>query len=291
MKKQRLGLTLIELIVVVAILAVLAMIVLPKLDGLQSNANHAVAAASVDDTARYIQMYKTTKYRFPDGYDSLMNAAGTGLWAAADPSTSTKGLHIQLSGSGSNNKLSTTTLNEGEVTALQSAGIYTLYNLQSSSSARPGDMFNVKTSVAGSTPTVAIINPSSSGGKKIIDHIYRDNLLSTGTSGALTGSTSTSTDGSVETVTSTKLIVFGFGPHNALIGKTMVEVPNYPHVDATLVYNRNLVVFELATTTKNTTSGGSTTSSSTAKVAFKAVVGADGDILDDLNTSMSKDAT
>ena len=49
MKRVRIpGFTLVELLLVVAILAILTALVLPKLDGLQSNANHGVGAASAE---------------------------------------------------------------------------------------------------------------------------------------------------------------------------------------------------------------------------------------------------
>jgi prepilin-type N-terminal cleavage/methylation domain-containing protein len=255
-KFARRGLTLIELIVVVAILAVLAMIVIPKLDGIQGNANHAVGGNSAADTARYIQTYRTMKQRMPDGWDSLMN--GSTLWAPANPSTTpvTKGLHTQLSGA-SSPKLSATVLTTTEAGSLQAAGIYTLNNLNAASTARPGDMFTVPTAVADGSPVAQVINTN------MINHIYRDNLKSTGTSGFVPAGK--------------RLIAFGFGPHNKLVGTLMMEAPSYPNVDATLVYNRNLVVFEVSST------------SATSRAVFKGVFGADGDLLDDLITNMNKD--
>lgn len=262
MKKQRSGLTLMELLVVLAILAILAALVLPKLDGLMRGANHAVGAAGADDTGRYIQMYLTTKNRLPDGWDSLLD--GTTLWAANNPGTTppTPGLHQQLTGFGATKpKLSTTTLAAGEAAALNSAGIYTIFHYTTGSTVRPGDRFNTQDTIADGS-TVAIVNPDLTGGngRKIIDHIYRDNLKSSGTSGTIP--------------TGKKLVVFGFGPHNALVGKSMLEVPFYPNVDPTLVYNRNLVVFEVGTS---------------GRAVFKAVLGADGDLIDDMAADLFKD--
>lgn len=253
---KRTGLTLIELILVVAILAVLAMIVLPKMDGLQSNANHAVGANSAADTIRYIQTYRVMKNRLPDYYDSLMD--GNNLWAAANPSTNTPGLHTSLSGSAA--KLTTYDLTADDVTGLQAAGIYTLLNLgTTNTSLRPSDRFNTEAPIASGTK-VAIVNTASSGGKKMIDHVYRDNLKASGTSGALPAGR--------------QLMAVGFGPHNKLIGSFMIEAPLYPNVDHNLVYGRNIVLFEI---------GG------TGRAVLKAVTGADGDLLDDLTTYISKE--
>lgn len=257
-KKLASGFTLIELLVVVGILAIMASIVLPKLDGLQSNANHAVGAASADDTGRFIQIYKSTKNRLPDGWDSLIDPSTSQLWAPANPSTTPAqpGLHTALSGSAG--KLVSSTLVAGEDAALNSAGIYTLYDLGGGSSTlRPGDKFNTPVTLTVGTP-VAIV--STTNGKKIIDHIYRDNSKSTGVSGTIPAGK--------------RLIAFGFGPHNAMIGHTMLEVPAYPNVDSTLIYNRNLVIFEVGTT---------------GRAVFKAVVGTDGDLIDDMAASLNKD--
>jgi prepilin-type N-terminal cleavage/methylation domain-containing protein len=268
MKKQRLGLTLIELIVVVAILAILAMIVLPKLDGLQNNANHAAAAASVADTGKYLQTFWTMKKRYPDGWDSLID--GTSLVAAANPGASAsgtapfgKGLHIGLV-SGTNAKLATAQLTANEVEALQKVGINTLYNWTApdDKAQRPNDRFLTTVPMTG-TPTVAVINSTSTAGKKIIDRIYRENQKSPAT-----------LSGNVAGGTTKKLLALGLGPQNEMIGKLMMEAPQYANIDASIVYGRNLVLFEI---------GGSD------KPIFKAVIAADGDLLDDLTTYMSKD--
>jgi prepilin-type N-terminal cleavage/methylation domain-containing protein len=264
MKKRQSGFTLVELIVVVAIIAVLAALIVPRLDGLLGNANHAAAASSAADAAKFIEVYKSSKYTYPDGWDSLMDSSGSTLWAPSTPTT--KGLHTELSNS-TNGKLTTTTLTAADVTGLNNAGIYTLYNLDAGSSAstRPGDSYNTTAALA-SGQTVAMISPTN--GTKIIDHIYRQNKLVGGTSGAMPN-TSTTTY---------RLIAFGLGPHNAMIGKWMLEAPIYGNVDATVTYNRLLVVYELATTT----------STGAVKVSFRAVLGTDGDLMDDMAASVNK---
>ena len=264
MKKQSRGLTLIELIVVVAILAVLAMIVVPKLDGITNNTNHAVGATSASDTSRYIQTFLTMKRLFPDNWDSLMS--GNDLWNAANPGTVpvTRGLHIQLGGS--TGKLMADKLSAAEVLGLKSVGIYNFMNVNTSAAAsvRPGDMFTQRTPLVDDNPA-AFVNPNSAGGRKIIDHVYRQNLQ-------------TDSTGTLITVSGTlpsgrRLLAVGFGPQNKLIGTLMLEAPSYPNVDQALVYGRNLVLFEV---------GGS-------KAIFKGVLGSDGDLLDDLTTYMSRD--
>src|SRR5262249_5816276 len=151
---------------------------------------------------------------YPDGWDSLMS--GSDLWAAGvvsgDATTSVRGLHRELSGT--DPKLIAGTLTDSDVTALQRAGINTLLsvNTAAASSIRPGDMFTVPVTVA-TGGAVAMLNPATSGGKKVIDHVYRANLRSGGVSGTIPSGA--------------KLVVFGFGPQNAMIGKSVMEAPTY----------------------------------------------------------------
>jgi len=253
-------LTLVELIIVVAILAVLAMIIIPKLDGVQSNANHAVGATSANDTARYMQTFRTMYNRYPDGYDSLTD--GTNLWPQWTPTT--RGLHSTFFGS--TGKFAQGTLSATDVTGLNAVGIFTLYNVNTAAAAsvRPSDMFTAAGSLAAGNP-VAIVNTGSSGGKKIIDHVYRDNLKPGGVSGTLPFVSGSTTE-------RVKLIALGFGPLNQLVGKMMLECPMYPNVDHQLVYARNLVIFEVGN----------------SRAVFKTVVATDGDLIDDMTTYMSR---
>jgi hypothetical protein len=248
----------------VAILAVLAMIILPKLDGLQGVANHAVGANAANDAARYIQTYRAQKLVYPDGWDSLTD--GTTMWQAGYTATKTRGLHPQLN-TGTNAKLADYTLTATDASGLVSAGIVTLYNVSgthASNSTRPSDAFITAVTLTTGTK-VAIVNESTTNGRKIIDRIYRDNIAK-GTNGVFYDATSTA-------VTGRHLIALGLGPQNAMVGKLMMEAGYYPNVDLTYVYGRNLALFEI---------GGS-------RALFKGVVGADGDLLDDLTTYVSRD--
>jgi len=261
------GFTLIELLLVVAILATLTAVVLPKFDGLQSKTNHGVGAASCDDTGRLIVTYKVTKNKYPDGWDSLLDSSGTAMWTAADPTL--PGLQTQLAGlpiGGGAGKLSTMTLTQGHLDSLNRMGIVKVFNLGSTphsvtaSAVLPGDRFYVPALLAVGS-TVCILNPATTGGRKLIDSIYPANTTSTGTSGAYPSATKT-------------VVVFGLGPKNVMIGTSMTDVPFYPNVDLTLVYNRNLVAFEV--------------DSAGGKADFKAVFGADGDLKSDLAADMFK---
>ncbi len=267
------GLTLIELVVVMAILGVLAAVLLPKFDGLQKAADHVAAATSTTDAAKLIQSYYVAKNYYPNYWDSLLN--GSALWNAGSVGAATLGLDAELTGSG------TTTdkivlgpaLQANQVTAFSNVGITQVLTVNTSSTSgvsRPGDMFLTPTAIATGL-TLATINTQSTGGIKIINHIYRSNLQ--------TGSTLSGTINPTGTAGDTQLIVFGLGPQNSLVGNSMIEPPTYGEVNAQYIYNRLLVVFELT---------GFSSSTASSSVTFKAVLGADGDLLDDMAASMQK---
>lgn len=267
MKKQlrARGLTLIELIVVVAILAVLTMIIVPKLDGLRNNANHAASASSVSDTGRYIQTWMSMKTNlFPDGWDSLTD--GTAMWPAANVATKTKGLHSTF---GSSGKFDAGTLTSADVTGLLAIGIGTMYDVNTSlTGKRPGDMFVTKRLLTtGGTAPAVFVNTASTSGQNIINHFYRDNAKN-GTTGQFYDAS-----GVAYASGARKLLALGLGPMNDIVGKLTMEAPSYSNVDSSLIYNRNIALFEV---------GGS-------KAVFKGVVATDGDLLDDLTNYMGKD--
>ncbi len=263
--KSRVGLTLIELVVVMAVLGVLAAMLLPKFEGLQNAANHTATGSSISDLNRLIGVYKTSKTVYPDKWDSLMDNSGTALWTAGNAGSQVKGLHTQLV-TGTTAKLTTATLTDAEALGLQSAGINTLYNVAATvaTATRAGDAFNAPATLS-SGMTVAIINTASDNGKKIIDRFYRQNGVTGGVSGTVNGSN-----------TNNKLAVFGVGPLNSLIPNSMMEAPTYGNANATYVYNRLLVVFQLSTSA----------SSGTTSVTYKGSLAADGDLLDDLTVNM-----
>jgi prepilin-type N-terminal cleavage/methylation domain-containing protein len=265
MKKMRSrGLTLIELVVVIAILAVLAMIIIPKLDGLQNNANHAAASASVNDTGRYLQTWRTTKQNFPNGWDSLTD--GTAMWAPANVANKTKGLHPTAFATGG--KFAEGSLTAADTKSLIDAGISVMFDANTAlTGKRPGDMFVTRRVLAiGDTPKAVFVNKTSTSGQKIIDSCYRDNGRK-GTTGLIYDASGT------DVTASRQLLAVGFGPLNDMVGKLTMEAPAYANVDSSLIYNRNIVLFEV---------GGS-------KALFKGVVAADGDLLDDLTTYINRD--
>lgn len=119
-------------------------------------------------------------------------------------------------------------------------------------------MFTTPVTLSTSTP-VAIIDNTTTGGKKVVDHVYRANLRA-GTTPGVSGTLPSGTN----------LVVFGCGPQNGLVPNSMIEAPTYANANAAYVYNRLLVVFEVTA----------------SKITFKAVLGSDGDLMDDMSVNM-----
>ncbi|MBE7464626.1 MAG: prepilin-type N-terminal cleavage/methylation domain-containing protein [Planctomycetes bacterium] len=249
------GFTLIELLVVVAILVILAGLVLPKLDKVQLKSNKAVAASNIHDVSRYIQTYRVLHNFYPDRWDSLVTTDATPvLWEAAteaDP-----GLEPQLVGGpvpASPEKLTTATFqSDEEIRSLSRLGITTMLDLDGSASGIPGDRFTIPRTIADGD-TYATINVLDDDGKAIVDRIYPENRLPSGTSGAIPSGK--------------KLLVVGVGPLNTMIGDVVQDTPFYSNTDPVKYYHRFLAIFEFST-------GGS-------RAELKAVVGADADRLDE----------
>ena len=66
--------------------------------------------------------------------------------------------------------------------------------------------------------------------------------------------------------------MFGVGPLNSLIPNSMMEAPTYGQANATYVYNRLIVIFQLTRRPAVST--------------YKGCVASDGDLLDDISVNM-----
>jgi len=112
------GLTLIELVVVLAILVALAGLIIGNFPGLIKKASRSTGSSSIGDIDRAVQVGYTTRLRYPDGMDSLLNNAGT--LATNLPN---------VSGNYIGGQLAVANLAAGDDTALISAGITHMYRL------------------------------------------------------------------------------------------------------------------------------------------------------------------
>jgi len=220
------GLTLIELIVVIAILAILAGLALPKLDVFTLKAGKAQAAANIGAVAEAVTTYRATNNLYPNNWDSLLDSANNTALAS--------NLHPSLTGApgGTATKLSTTTLTAEEVNSLTRVmGEPLVVDLNIGASIA-GDSADVATQRALATgDTVATLNLADTSGKvKGILNEYYPELA--GTAGNVLPNNK-------------KLVVFGLGKLNTMIGKNLVNAPTYGYIDQINEYNRILVVFEV----------------------------------------------
>lgn len=270
-RRAKQGFTLLELIIVVSILVILAGFVLGKLDILDMKANKGVSASNMGGVSRYLQMFRVNSTQYPDRWDSLRSATGSGaaLWTTTTANPE-KCLDPQLLGAlgpvtGSPQKLQTvpfTITTTDQVRSLARMGITTVLDVNSTASVgNPGDAFGVTRTIAvGSNLTTLNIGdphasppaPVDGDAAAIARHIYP---------------TPNATDQLVPN--GKNLVVFGFGPYNKCIGNTpgalLNEAPFYANTNSTLYYNRFLCVFEVS-------DGGS-------RAKLVAVLGADGDLI------------
>jgi prepilin-type N-terminal cleavage/methylation domain-containing protein len=127
-----------------------------------------------------------------------------------------------LIGSGSNKKLATMTLTAGQLTSLTKIGIANVMDHVAGSGVEgaPGLSGTALRALA-SGGTVATFDSATTNGQRCIASVYP--------TGVPTG---------------VNLVVFGFGPGNTAIGKTIVSPPAYSGVgDPATIYDRYLCVF------------------------------------------------
>ncbi len=215
------GFTLVELVVVMAVLAVLSGLILPKLDVFKLKANKSASASNMHGVTRFVTQYKVQKDLFPDGWDSLMDVASTStLFSALDP---------QCTGStpGSPVKLTTTTIaDQNELRSLQRVGITTVFD--HSTGTFPPDSANGAPRLLQVGDTLATINAADPDGQAVISQLYAANA------GVIPSNR--------------KVVVFGLGPRNQIVGNELHEAPFYANTDQNSYYSRFFVVFELSST-------------------------------------------
>lgn len=224
---SRRGYSLIELVVVLTILAIVAGVTVSIVGYLRRSADKGTAANVMGSLLSNIELYRVTYGVYPDRFDSLIETGGSSLYDG-DPAFNDKGLPSALMPSG-DAKITTSTLTAGELSSLTKIGITTVMDHAPGTGVEgaPGNTGTVARTLA-SDPTVAILNAGSAKGAKVIDSIYPNAGGDPG-SGLPPG---------------VKLVVFGFGPNNAAIGKTIVSPPSYSGVgDPSTIYDRYLCVF------------------------------------------------
>ncbi|MBL8825570.1 MAG: prepilin-type N-terminal cleavage/methylation domain-containing protein [Planctomycetaceae bacterium] len=228
-ESARRGLTLIELVVVIAVLTTLAALVVPRLDFLKAQADHAASASTAADLATLLQTYRTSTNSYPT-LDSLVDTAGAIVNSSANPGgalfpdDTSPALTVETLDGTSGGRWYASLLDGG----LRYAYAHTPSASNASSSvsaanaATPVDMV---AAAGGSGLKAAVLNGSGVYAPAIISACF---------------------PGQTTVPTGTKLIALGIGPNNSMVGNVMVSVPlDLQGDDAAKVYCRYLAIFAI----------------------------------------------
>lgn len=236
----RLGLTLIELVVVIAILAVLAVAIIPKLDGVTSQAGSASDAAILADINSAVSTFESrSNGSYPNASDGLLTSSSSGtFYNRFHPNIQIQGVTATLDAM--KPILYPVTLTETQVKSLSSVGITAAhYNtdatgnatgLASDSGTAYGG-FSTGSTVAGlfiplggfgNTPTTP---PWTSHGSTFPDRAFNLNPFNYG-----------KTD---------TFVVFGLGQPGTLRGKGIHDSPIFQSANPSLYYARAFMVFRI----------------------------------------------
>ena len=219
-RSRRHGFSLIELVVVLMIIAIVAGLTVSIVGWLRRSADKGAASNVMASLLQNIELYRTTLGSYPDRFDSLIENGGSSLYDG-DPAFGDTGLPAALR-TGANKKLTTTTLTAGQLSSLNKIGILNVMDHVAGSGVEgaPG-LSGTTQRLLSSGGTVATLDSATTNGQRIIASIYP-----TGVPPQVT------------------LVVFGFGPGNLAVGKTIVSPPAYSGVgDPASIYDRYLCIF------------------------------------------------
>jgi len=217
------GFTLIELIVVMAVLVVLAGLLLPKMDVFKLKANKAQAASNMASVMNAVSSYRTQHDVYPDVWDSLLDSSA--------PTTLYPKLHPSLTGApgGTATKMATTTIaTADELNSLLRVGITSVVDHDAAASLPNNSTNGVAVRLLQVGDSLVTPNLADTTGKVaniLLDYYPQD-------SGSIPAGK--------------KVVVFGLGRFNEMVGDTIHAPPIYANADQLTQYSRMLVLFELA---------------------------------------------
>jgi prepilin-type N-terminal cleavage/methylation domain-containing protein len=218
------GLTLIELVVVLAILVGLAALIVPRLDFLKNQADHAAAAATSGDLATMLQTQKTATGTYPS-LDLLTDESGavySKLWSDIGPLFTAFTFPEYTGAPGTEYYRS-----------FLEGGLKTGYQQVSTAT----DASNS----TGTAPAIDLVNGAAGG------DLVMAELADTSTHPYVTAIRKAcfpETNGATPAGVPVKLVAMGIGPRNTMVGNVMTSTPTETQGDNSKeVYCRYMAVF------------------------------------------------
>jgi type II secretory pathway pseudopilin PulG len=228
----RRGLTLIELVVVMAVLIALAALILPRLDSLKGQADHAAIASNAADLSKVIETNYASSGAYGN-YDTLVDSSGailSSIWGqtafGALPFTATT---IGGAQAGDFSYQSFLDANLNGYFNVQAGTSNT--NASTLSTDTTSGLQTLSTNVAGGSQKLAVLAGGSG-------HFYADQLFTTLVP---TGVIPTSAGNPAY-----RLVAMGIGPYSSLVGTLLPSCPlDTQGDDPTQVYCRYFAIFKI----------------------------------------------
>jgi len=236
-KKNRQGLTLIELVVVMTILIALAGLLLPTFSGMLTRAKASACATNLPETEKSVEEYQQLYGRYPSNLDALTDGTNLINYFAGGVLDPAGGSILTQSGS----ELTTLSLAGSDVTTLANAGITTVQKMlavadAAATAAGFDPTFNYYSDYASPGPSSATGIPLAQG--TVLAQLDPANPAAVPVLNKLNQSLTG------------KYIVLGIGPRCDMVGKTMATPPvNFGDtvpLNPEFGYERPICVFKIA---------------------------------------------
>ena len=227
--RNRVALTLMELVVVLSVLALLAALTVPKLVDITQRSRSGTQAFSLADINRQIEIFYGLNQKYPEGWDTLTTDGGS--------------LYTKLS-TELTSLLSTTTLSDDQVSSLKNAGIGHLF-LQDATATDPSssgtDRRHLGTGSGhdGTANINAVVVIDKSSGGKGLNLLVTDFGLNPNKAAS---------DTTMPRISANTYVVFGLGPKSSMVQSQIQEAPILEHNMSATAYSRALAVFEVPNT-------------------------------------------